>query len=116
MKNFSLDELSALLFNGTREDSVNASVSQNQTLIIYGTALSKSQDGQVLVQLDDAVYSADDLEDEEYEVLTLTEDDDIDSINEDEELIDQDDPDYDEDDQDIIFWQFQDDQATEQEN
>ena len=116
MTKYNLDDLSALLFNGTREDSVNASVGKSQTLIIYGTALGNSQDGQVLVQLDNAVYSADDLEDDEYQVLTLTGDDDIESINQDEELIDPDDPDYDEDDQDIIFWQFEDDQATEEEN
>lgn len=105
MARFNLDELSALLFKGTRENSVNDS--SNQSIIIYGTALSDSADGFVPVQIDDAVYAADDLEDEEYEILSLSDDDDILGIDEQEELIDAED--YDEDNEDVVFWQEDDD-------
>ena len=113
MAGFNIDELSALLFNGTREDSINKSVSKNQTTIIYGTAITGSSNGLVTVRLDDAVYAEDDLEDDDYEYLSLSEDDDVDGIDEDEELIDEEDT---EEDEDVIFWQWQDDEATEQEN
>lgn len=112
---FNIDQISALLFKGTRENSVNQSLGKNQTTIIYGTAITSSSNGSVTVKLDDAIYSADDANDD-YEYLTLSDDDDIDAVDQDIELIDYDDPQYDQDDQDIIFWQWQDDQATEQEN
>lgn len=111
MASYNLDELSALLFGGTRQDSVNESISNNQTTIIYGTALTASSNGIVSVQLDTQVYSADDQEDDDYVYLSLSEDDDVASIDQEEELIDQEDQD-----EDIVFWDWQDDDATEQDD
>ena len=105
-----LDELSTILFNGTGEKSVAAVSGAPQTTIIYGVALTSSSDGQVTIQLDDAVYSADDLEDDEYEYVTLTdEDDDVASIEEDEET-----EDPEEDEEEIVYWSPDDDEAVEE--
>lgn len=108
MATYNLDELSALLFGGTRQNSVNNAVSNNQTTIIYGTALADSSSGLVSIQLDTQVYSADDEVDDDYVQLSLSEDDDVDSIDEDEELIEE------EQEQETVFWDWQDDDATEQ--
>lgn len=100
-----LDELSAILFNGTGEKSVAAIDGAPSTTIIYGTALADSEDGFVQVQLDGAIYADDDLEDDDYEYVVLTDaDDDVNAIEEDDELIDTTDPDYDEDDEDIVYF------------
>lgn len=81
---YSIDELSSILFKGNNEDSNNDS----STKIFYGTALADSLNGQVLVQLDDAIYSSAEADDD-YEYLTLSEDiNDVDSIDEDEDLQD----------------------------
>ena len=84
-----LDELGALLFNGTGEKSVAATAGAPQTTIIDG-----------------AIYAADDLEDDDYEFVSLTDDDDVNSIDEDEELEDP------EDEEDIIYWTPEDDDAV----
>ena len=107
-----LDELSAILFNGTSEDSIPASVGTTPTTIIYGTAVAGSANGEVVIKLDDAIYAADDLEEideDEYEFVTLTEDDDdITSIDDDEELIDPED-----DEEEIVYWDEDEDEAIE---
>lgn len=103
-----LDELSALLFNGTREDAVPATVGAGTTTFIYGTAVTDSESGEVVVLLDSAIYAEDDAEDEEYQWVDLaTDDDDIESIGEDEELEDE------EEEEEIVYWEPEDDEATE---
>lgn len=102
-----LDELSAILFGGSGEKSVPTESGAPQTTIIYGTALTNSADGVVTVKLDDAIYAADDIEDDDYEYISLTdEDDDVDAIEEDEELEDID------DETEIVYWQPDDDDAV----
>lgn len=103
-----LDELSALLFNGTREDAVPATVGAGTTTFIYGTAVSDSENGEVVVLLDPAIYAEDDAEDEEYQWVDLeVDDDDTASIDEDEEL------DEEEEEEDIVYWEPEDDEAIE---
>ena len=107
-----LDELGVILFKGAEEKGIAAADRAPSTNIIYGTALADSEDGFVQVQLDDAIYADDDLEDDDYEYVALTdEDDDINGIEEDEELIDDTDPDYDENDEDIVYWEEDDDDS-----
>ena len=102
-----LDELSAILFNGTNENSVTAESGAPQTTIIYGVALSNSANGEVSIKLDDAIYAADDLDDD-YEYITLTDDDDdVNAIDEDEELVDPE-----EEDTETIYWTPEDDDAV----
>lgn len=101
-----LDELGALLFNGTGEKSVAATAGAPQTTIIYGVAVTDSANGEVTIKLDGAIYAADDLEDDDYEFVSLTDDDDVNSIDEDEELEDP------EDEEDIIYWTPEDDDAV----
>ncbi len=103
-----LDELSAILFNGTSEQSVAANSGAPQTTIVYGVALASSAEGEVEVQLDDAIYAADDLEDDDYEFVSLTDaDDDVNAIDEDEEL-----EDPEEEEGEIVYWTPEDDEAV----
>jgi hypothetical protein len=46
-----LSEISNMLFNNFTNGAVS------DTKIIYGTALTNSEDGEVLVALDDAIYA-----------------------------------------------------------
>jgi hypothetical protein len=102
-----LDELSALIFNGTREDAVPASIGAGTTTFIYGTAMADSESGQVVVLLDNAIYAADDAADEDYEWVDLSDDDDdVGSVDDDEEL-------EDEEEEEIVYWEPDDDDATE---
>ena len=102
-----LDELSAILFKGTNENSVAATAGAPQTTIVYGVALANSANGEVRIQLDGAIYAADDLEDEEYEFVSLTDsDDDVNAIEEDEELEDP------EDESETVYWSLDDDDAV----
>ncbi len=95
---YNLDELSAVMFGGTREDSVNGATSNGQTTIIYAVALEDSVDGTVKVQLDDAIYAIDDADDD-YEYVTLTEDiDDVSSIDDDEEMQEEG------QEEDVVYW------------
>jgi len=102
-----LDEIGAILFNGSSEDTVDVVSGAPSTTIIYGVALGNSVDGFVEVQLDDAIYAADDIEDDdEYEYITLNDsDNDITGIDEDEEI--------EEDEQDVVYWTPEEDEATE---
>lgn len=109
-----LSELSTILFNGTSENDIPAAVSSNQTTIIYGVALTGSANGEVTVQIDEAIYGENDLEEDDYEIVTLSvEDDDIEHITEDEELIDPEEPD--DDDIEVVYWEPADDDAVEEE-
>lgn len=77
-----LDEIASILFNQNEDTEAPASA-LSSTTIIYGTALADSEDGEVLVLLDDAIYSLDD-DAEEYETLSLSVDDDsMDNLDED---------------------------------
>ena len=100
-----LDEIGTILFKGSSEDAVDMVSGAPSTTIIYGVALGNSVDGFVEVQLDDAIYAADDIEDDdEYEYITLDDsDNDITGINEDE----------DDDEQDVVYWTPEEDEATE---
>lgn len=106
-----LDEIGSILFNGS-EKTVDLASGAPFTTIIYGVALADSADGLVRVQLDDAIYAADDIEDDsEYEYITLNDsDDDIDGINEDEELEDED------EDEDVVYWTADEDDAVEEDS
>lgn len=101
-----LDEIGSILFKGSSEavDMVSGAPS---TTIIYGVALGNSVDGFVEVQLDDAIYAADDIEDDdEYEYVTLDDsDNDITGINEDEDI--------EENEEDVVYWTPEEDEATE---
>ena len=101
-----LDEIGTILFKGSSEavDMVSGAPS---TTIIYGVALGNSVDGFVEVQLDDAIYAADDIEDDdEYEYVTLDDsDNDITGINEDEDI--------EENEEDVVYWTPEEDEATE---
>ena len=101
-----LDEIGTILFKGSSEavDMVSGAPS---TTIIYGVALGNSVDGFVEVQLDNAIYAADDIEDDdEYEYVTLDDsDNDITGINEDEDI--------EENEEDVVYWTPEEDEATE---
>ncbi len=100
-----INELSALLFNGTSEDAVNSSVGeQSATKIIYGWAVTDSENGLVTVRLDDAIYALDDSDEEDYTLINIDNDeDDVFNIDDDEEL---EEPDEEEQ---IVYWEGEDD-------
>lgn len=72
-----VSELSSLLFN-------NFSNVSGETKIIYGTALSDSEDGEVLVALDEAIYALGD-DESDYQWVNLEISNDVGSIDEDED-------------------------------
>lgn len=76
-----IEELAALLFGGGKEDEGAAPAAT----FIYGTAVSDSADGYVTVKIGDDIYAIDDDDESQYELLTLTEDEDsVDMIDDDE--------------------------------
>ena len=82
-----INELSSLLFsNGENKDDAGA-IANSAIQVFYGYALADSANGSVLVQIGEPVYSLDDLQDDDYEEVTLEEDseDQVDLIDEDED-------------------------------
>ncbi len=97
---FKLDEIGALLFRGTKELSNDKQI-LNQAKLIIGTALTDSANGSVLVQIDDSVYSQQHTQDN-YQYLSLSDNDDIDSLSYDETLIDEN------NNYGLVYWKWQD--------
>ena len=97
MGKLNLDEISTLLFaTGKEEES-------NKTSIIFGTALAHSENGEVLIKLDEPVYSGDDEDISNYEVI----DDDWTSYEEEAE---------EDDDTEIVYWEEDDDWSVEEDD
>ncbi len=82
-----LDELASIMFGGTDGEEVSEAVTNTAPVMFYATALSTSVNGEVSIQIGDAVYALEDQEDtDSYEEVYLSDpDDDAESIGADDD-------------------------------
>lgn len=83
-----LDELASIMFGGTDGEEVPEVVTNTAPVMFYATALSTSANGEVSIQIGDAVYALEDQEDtDSYEEVYLSDpDDDAESIGADDDI------------------------------